>query len=221
LTEYFHGPWQDGFLVRLAQHGFCNWRLSERKGRENQVLIAARIAVEPGPIRAPEIERYMPSSALHIRMPQQEIEVLGIRIPEYNKQLKYKRAYWNWIIETARSVKDRPFVIIGDFNTDPKYSRSRCGECIGRMVDDGWQLAAPPDGSSFWTVNGHSVRIDHAFVSRHFTVERASYVTKLGEYVFAGKDAGALSDHAALSIDIARGVPFLNAALTISAVTES
>ena len=44
--------------------------------------------------------------------------------------------------------------------------------------------------------------IGHAFVSRHFVVERAAYVTRAGQYVFAGKEAGALSDHAMLSIDV-------------------
>ena len=63
-------------------------------------------------------------------------------------------------------MKDRPFVMIGDFNTDPNYSPSRCGDCIKRLVDDGWQLATPAGGSSFWTLNGNAVCIDHAFVSR-------------------------------------------------------
>jgi len=99
-------------------------------------------------------------------------------------------------------VKDRPFVIIGDFNTDPKYPRSRCGDRIKRLADDGWQLASPPDGFSFWNLNGHAVRIDHAFVSELLGVERSAYVTKSDGHVFGGKEPGALADHAALAIDI-------------------
>jgi len=94
--------------------------------------------------------------------------------------------------------------MIGDFNTDPKYPPSRCGDCIKNLVDDGWQLASPSDGSSYWTLNGDAVRIDHAFVSRLLHVEGASYVTKFDRHVFAGKESGALSDHAALSVDITR-----------------
>jgi len=94
--------------------------------------------------------------------------------------------------------------MIGDFNTDPKYPPSRCGDCIKNLVDNGWQLPSPSDGSSYWTLNGDAVRIDHAFVSRLLHVEGASYVTKFDRHVFAGKESGALSDHAALSVDITR-----------------
>jgi endonuclease/exonuclease/phosphatase family metal-dependent hydrolase len=97
--------------------------------------------------------------------------------------------------------------MIGDFNTDPNYSPSTCGDRIGKPVNSGWQLASPPDGSSFWTLSGHAVRIDHAFVSQHLAVERTAYVTRAGQYVFAGRGPGALSDHAVLSIDVTHTAP--------------
>ncbi len=202
LTEYVHGPSRDSFLAKLAKHGFGHWCVSDPRPQENQVLIAARTDLERGPIRAPEIDRSMPSNVLHVHLPQNGVEILGLRVPDYSKDAKTKRACWDWILETAASMQDRPFVIIGDFNTDPKYSRSRCGDRIKRLVDEGWQLASPPDGSSFWTLKGDAVRIDHAFVSKLLAVERASYATKLDRYVFVGKEPGALSDHAALSVDI-------------------
>jgi endonuclease/exonuclease/phosphatase family metal-dependent hydrolase len=205
LTEYVHGTTRTGFLAKLAKHGFGHWLVSDPRPRENHVLIAARSALEPGPIRAPEIAPSVPSNALHVRLPDQGLEVLGIRVPDYGKAPQTKRACWDWILQTAKDVQDRPFVMIGDFNTDATYPRSQCGDRIGRLVGSGWQLASPPDGSSFWTLGGHAVRIDHAFVSRHLVVEGAAYVTRLAQYVFAGKEAGALSDHAVLSIDISFG----------------
>ncbi len=150
----------------------------------------------------PDIAPSVPSNVLHVRPPEQGLEILGIRVPDYSKAPKTKRACWDWILQSAKDVQDRPFVIIGDFNTDPKYPRNRCGDCVGRLVESGRQLGSPPDGSSFWNLNGHAVCIGHAFVSRHFVVERAAYVTRAGQYVFAGKEAGALSDHAMLSIDV-------------------
>jgi endonuclease/exonuclease/phosphatase family metal-dependent hydrolase len=202
LTEYVDGPTRAPFHASLAQHGFCHLLMSGRRRGENQVLIAARTAFEPGPIFAPEIAPSVPSNALHVRLPQEGLEILGIRVPDYSKALKTKRACWDWILQTASEVHDRPFVMIGDFNTDASYPRSQCGDRFGTLVDSGWQLASPPDGSSFWTLGGHAVRIDHAFVSRCLVVERAAYVTRLGQYVFAGKEPAALSDHAALSIDV-------------------
>jgi endonuclease/exonuclease/phosphatase family metal-dependent hydrolase len=97
----------------------------------------------------PEITPPVPSNALHVRLPHKGLEILGIRVPDYSKAPKTKQACWDWILETANDVQDRPFVIIGDFNTDPNYSRSTSGDRIGRLVDSGWQLASPSDGSSF------------------------------------------------------------------------
>jgi endonuclease/exonuclease/phosphatase family metal-dependent hydrolase len=207
LTEYVHGPSRAAFHASLVQHGFCHLLMSERTPRENQVLIAARSALEAGPIFAPAIAPSVPSNALHVRLPQDGLEILGVRVPDYSKALKTKRACWDWILETAKKVQDRPFVIIGDFNTDPKYPPNECGDRIGRLVDSGWQLGSPPDGASFWTLGGLAVRIDHAFVSRHFVVEQTAYVTSFEQYVFAGKEPGALSDHAVLSIDIVHRPP--------------
>ncbi len=204
LTEYVDGPTRAPFHASLAQHGFCHLLVSGLGRGENQVLIAGRTALEPGPIFAPEIASSVPSNALHVRLPQEGLEILGIRVPDYSKALKTKRACWDWILQTASEVHDRPFVMIGDFTTDANYPRSQCGDRFGRLVDSGWQLASPVDGSSFWTLSGHAVRIDHAFVSRHLVVESAAYVTRAGQYVFAGREPGALSDHAALVIDVAR-----------------
>jgi endonuclease/exonuclease/phosphatase family metal-dependent hydrolase len=221
LTEYVHGASREAFLGRLADHGFCHWFVSDRRPRENQVLIAASSLLEPGPIRAPEIAPSVPSNALHVRLPDHGLEILGIRVPDYSKVPKTKRACWDWILETARSVSNRPFVMIGDFNTDANYPRSRCGDRIKKLIDDGWQHAAPPEGSSYWNLNGHPVRIDHAFVSRHFTVTNAAYVTNLGGYIYAGRDPGALSDHAALAIDITRSEPYSTSASLSSQTRES
>jgi endonuclease/exonuclease/phosphatase family metal-dependent hydrolase len=207
LTEYVHGPTRAEFHRGLAQRGFGHLLMSQHTPRENQVLIAARSPLEPGSILAPEIAPSVPSNALHVRLPHEDLEILGIRLPDYSKAPKTKRACWDWILQTANAVKDRPFVIIGDFNTDPKYPPNRCGDYIQRLVDDGWQLASPPDGSSYWTLNGDAVRIDHAFVSRLLVVESASYVTRIDRHVFVGKEPGALSDHAAWSIDIAGSAP--------------
>lgn len=202
LTEYVDGSTRAPFHASLAEHGFCHLLMSGPRRRENQVLIAARTAFEPGPIFAPEIAPSVPSNALHVRLPQEGLEILGIRVPDYSKALKTKRACWDWILQMASEVRDRPFVMIGDFNTDANFPRSQCGEHFARLVDSGWQLASPPDGASFWSLSGHAVRIDHAFVSRHLVVESAAYVTRAGQYVFVGKEPGALSDHAVLSIDV-------------------
>jgi hypothetical protein len=208
LTEYVHGPFRLEFLTELKEHDFAYRLVSECRAGENHVLIASRTALEAGTIRPPEnIDHSVPSNALHARLPHQGIDILGLRIPDYSKDPPTKRACWDWVLETAKCIKDRPSVLIGDFNTDPKYPKSKCGDRIGRLIEDGWQIASPTDGASHWSLNGHAVRIDHAFVTRHFVIAAADYIWERNGHVFAGKKPGALSDHAVLSIDIRRVLP--------------
>ena len=204
LTEYVHGDFRRPFLAQLADRGLPYWHVSRvTPPGENHVLIASRTPIELGPIEAPAIAPSVPSNALHVILPEVGTEILGLRVPDYSKQQTIKRACWNWIIETAETVKDRPFVILGDFNTDPNSSRNYCGDCIRRLIDDGWQLASPADGASYWTLGNRSpCRIDHAFVSGHFTVMDSKYVTEFDGCSFIGNGQRALSDHAILSVEI-------------------
>jgi len=100
-TEYVHGPSRGSFLATLAKHGFGHWCVSDPWPQENQVLIAARTDLERGSIRAPEIDRSVPSNVLHVHLPQDGVEILGLRVPDHSKDAKTKRACWDWILETA------------------------------------------------------------------------------------------------------------------------
>jgi endonuclease/exonuclease/phosphatase family metal-dependent hydrolase len=122
-------------------------------------------------------------------------------VPDYSKQPKTRRACWDWLLETAEKVHDRPFVLVGDFNTDPTYDASRCGDCIGRLADAGWQHQVPENPPSYRTPKGHGVSIDHAFVTSHFDLQRAWYVARAGAHVLAFGE-GRLSDHAALVVEL-------------------
>jgi endonuclease/exonuclease/phosphatase family metal-dependent hydrolase len=202
LTEYVHGPTRERFQDTLASHGIGQCLISGRVPGENQVLIASRSRLEPGPIRAPAIAPSVPSNALHTILPDQQFEILGIRVPDYSKDARTKRACWDWIERTAVGVSARPFVMIGDFNTDPSYPSSRCGDRIGKLVASGWQLAAPMEGASYWTMKENLPRrIDHAFLSRHFTVTDTRYVTDFDGRRVVGHGRGMLSDHAILQVD--------------------
>ena len=99
---------------------------------------------------------------------------------------------------------NRPMAIAGDFNTDVSYPRARCGDRPARLVASGWQHAAPPAGASYYTLRNEGKRIDHAFVSQHFAIQQACYVTESAGHRLIGKPADALSDHAALVADIER-----------------
>ncbi len=206
LNEYVHRETRRPFLDEVAERGLPHWLISHVTPLgENHVLIASRTPIEAGSIRAPDIAPSVPSNFLHVILPQDGCEILGLRIPDYGKEPKTKRACWNWIIETASIVKNRPFVMIGDFNTDPDDPSTLCKDCIGKLTDDGWQLASPKDGASWWTLKDKvPCRIDHAFVSQHFTVLESRYVSDLGALGSIGHSKEALTDHAILLIDIER-----------------
>ncbi|KKG14874.1 hypothetical protein EO98_03805 [Methanosarcina sp. 2.H.T.1A.6] len=202
LTEYVPGSSHQRFIEQLDSYGFTHHVISKRALKENQVFIVANTTLESGNILAPtNIEKSVPSNALHVRLPQKDLDILGLRVP-INK-LKIKRKNWDWIMTIAAEHRDRPFVIIGDFNTDPEYQPSKCGDRISQLVDEGWQHAMPKSGASYWDIKtGNGKRLDHAFISRHFDVLGAKYITSSGSYVFAGNKSEAMSDHAVLLIEI-------------------
>lgn len=204
LTEYVTGLYEDSLLHSLGLIGLEHALTTPRTPGENQVLIASRTPLEAGGIRAPAISPSTPSNALHVKLIVEGMDVLGIRIPDYSKQPRLRRACWDWIETVARAARERPFVMLGDFNTDPRYPPARCGDRIGRLVAEGWQHAAPLEGASFRSARGYEVRIDHAFVSRHFAIRKADYVWEIGSYALAGRSRTSVSDHAALLVDIAR-----------------
>ena len=202
LTEYVSGFSRGPFLDELASGGLAYHLVSPDTKAENQVLIVARSILEEGEIRAPAIASSLPSNVLHVRVPAEGFEVLGLRMPDYSRLPPIRRDCWDWLTQTASALVSRPFVLIGDFNTDPKYPKARCGPRIAELVAGGWKHAAPSGGASYWTPTGHAVRIDHAFVSRHFAILSARYIRESGPHVFAGGGDGALSDHAALIVDL-------------------
>lgn len=202
LTEYVPGSSRKGFKEDLSAIGLGYMCESDYTPKQNHVLVASRYPVQKGNILAPAIDEAFPSNVLHVSIPDKGFDLLGIRVPDYSKYPKIRRACWDWIISTASSVKQRPFILIGDFNTDPSYPKARCGDRIGRLINDGWQHSSSRADASYWTPKGHGVCIDHSFVTQHFMIQNVRYIREEGEYIFAGKGNTALSDHAALIVDV-------------------
>lgn len=203
LTEYVPGTTHGKFLTDLASIGLEYICVSSYTQKENHILIASKNKLKEGSIIAPRIAPSVPSNVLHVYHTISSIDILGIRIPDYSKQPDIKRKCWDWILKIANEVRDRPFILLGDFNTDPNYSKAKCGDRIESLVQMGWQHAKPLVGSSYWTPRGTGVCIDHAFVSKHFIVLNAEYVIEHSGYIFSGNGQTTLSDHAGLLIDVA------------------
>jgi endonuclease/exonuclease/phosphatase family metal-dependent hydrolase len=202
LTEYVRGPSHPSFLSRLAGLGLGHTLISPETRGQNSVMIASRRPLAPGCISAPPIAPALPYNFLHVELPEDGFQVMGIRIPDYSRQSRIRKVCWDWLCSLAAEVVSSPTVMIGDFNSDPNYSKSRCGDRFAQLVTDGWQLALPEDGASYWSPNNHAVRLDHAFVSKDYRIISARYVESVGNLILANRRRQTLPDHAALEIVI-------------------
>lgn len=213
LTEFVDGLSREQFKKELGNAGY-HIMVSPQKEEQNQILVASRRALAPGKITAPELKvknrrgkeltaTALPSNVLNVRITEPEISILGIRIPDYSNQPLLRKACWNWLLDIARTQRDEPTVILGDLNADPnpEFSPKYYCEYMGRLKKEGWNHALPAVGASFWTRLGNwEKRLDHAFFSRHFTIEKSEFRVEDGKHIFA-RTPGAMSDHAALVVD--------------------
>jgi endonuclease/exonuclease/phosphatase family metal-dependent hydrolase len=203
LTEYVSGLSEPRFLAQLKLAGMSQVTISEFTPSQNQILVASHMRLVDRRLRPPDIDVALPSNIVHVGVPDSDLEVVGLRIPDYSRMPRVRRQCWDWVEKVAAAWLPHPSILIGDFNTDPGYSKARCGPRIATMVDAGWSLAAPESGSSYWTLFGLGKRLDHAFVSPHFKVLAAEYAKEVNGFRLA-RGRGALSDHAALVVDISR-----------------
>jgi endonuclease/exonuclease/phosphatase family metal-dependent hydrolase len=202
LTEYVPGPSREKFLSELKSQGYAHKELSHENGEktgQNHILIASRTPLEKLTIDPPALAPAFPYNVLKVHVEKPGVDILGLRMPTPLSATE-KNACWDWIEETARGMRDRPSVILGDFNNDTCRSGANGRIRFDHLTENGWERA-PATGISWWADKGTSEgRLDHAFLSRHFTDIKAEYKPEYGPYVFARKP-GALSDHAVLVVD--------------------
>jgi len=218
LTEFVDGITRNNFFAELKKFGF-SYKISEgrdgqKRDGQNHVLIASRTTLVDGDIHVPPSEPAVPpnepliplafpSNVLHVKVPDKDFEILGLRVPMPLKSAN-RQACWEWIMATAKENCGRPFVIMGDFNIDREYSPVKCGKRFDQLADIGMHHvpAMPLDYVSYFPPSGgEGTRIDHAFLSRHFINPTAQYRAESGQYLFAGNKPGAMSDHAVLLVD--------------------
>lgn len=199
LTEYVPGPSHPGLVSALEAYGLT-CRLSGPNPGHNHILIAARGGVAQGHLRGPDRFPAFPSNVLHVELADPKFDVLGLRIP-VGKKTDTKPICWDWIIGAAEQLRNRPSVLVGDFNTDPGNPRARCRDRIAKLTEQGWQLVIPSAGASYWGPKGREARIDYAFASRSVRAHVSDYVTSSGSFVFAGPGPRGASDHAVFVMD--------------------
>ena len=198
LNEYVHDPSREAFLNDLASLGLVHTCISERYGRNNQILIASKQAlkpIEPSPLLLND--GIGESNFLRVHLVESGLELVGIRVPAYqSKQLRC--SYWERLVALIGTPPGNPVIYIGDLNAD-KDSKHEGSAYLSELLARGWNIPTP-DGS--WSHTSGS-RIDHVIASPSLKIRSASYLTELDGLELASKPVGeAVSDHAALVVDL-------------------
>jgi hypothetical protein len=119
LNEYVHGSSREALVNALSALGLAQWDVSERQGSTNQVLIASRHRFERGDLKGPDIgDGHGSSNFLHVVFSGLNMEVVGIRVPFYEKKIDCD-GYWSKLFSLIESTSRRRIVYVGDFNANP------------------------------------------------------------------------------------------------------
>jgi hypothetical protein len=214
LTEYVEGPDHDFFLATLNAHGLCTFSCTTQPGREkrrvkragkvagqNQLLIASRDTQRRCELVAPDIHPSVPSNILEVSFASSGVTVLGFRMPAFKeKERALKRRTWNWLLEEADRLRTGSALIVGDFNTAPGDSEARCGDCLEKLIQSGWQHVRPASGYSWrHRQSGTERQIDHIFLSASLIPRRVEYLWGFERLAPEGKSGKVgYPDHAML-----------------------
>jgi exonuclease III len=204
LTEYVVGADHDRFLGELSAASLSHVAVSLRVGRSNQVLVAAHQPMELGLLVASGLHPSVQPNFHHVRLLVDDIEVIGFRMPAFEgSERPMKRRTWDGLIAVLRQVRDRPTIILGDFNTAPGDLTKTCGDCIELLIAEGWTAHVPAEGYSFRRApDTVGRRIDLAFTSPSLVGTGATYSWAF-QMLAADADCGWVGrpDHAMLFLE--------------------
>ncbi len=209
FTEFVHCDIKQDradFYSQLDDAGYIHRLLSPLTPKQNHILIASRTPISQGDLLAPTtIHPAIPSNFLHVRALEHDIEIIGVRVPDYSKPV-YKEtaaAYWSWFSTFTASISDRQLVLIGDFNIDPEMKKYKHRHHLAELVQTGWSIASPEHGASFWAnKNNAPHRLDHAFLTEKLSHRDAVYVDRVEGYWTCGENKYKEPDHAILTVEV-------------------
>lgn len=182
LREYVDNPWSGLLNDRLRGLGLSHILWSAPAVGQDQVLIACRYEIEEGDLRAPSNLPEAPTNVLHVRCLTEDFEVLGVRLRLHSIgkiERETRRKWWAWLVDLASRLKERPFIISGDFNTGETCPVAP--DANKQLLGSGWQHPVPDEGPSDWGIEETSSRPDHTFLTHHWTVSSALYDSTLAE----------------------------------------
>lgn len=200
FNEFVDGPGRGAFRAELDDAGFGHQIVSLTRDRHNQILIASKWPMWAGDLQPPQFDGSAISNFLHVVFPASRLELIGLRVPAYEKKRAEMTPYLADLARCLDGAGDRALVVAGDFNLDPFAGFPLGAGPVDWPTCPGLTVHEPGEGWSFSFSDGTGTsRIDHVAASAHVHVDDVRYVTEAGGIPLAGLAADKpVSDHAAL-----------------------
>lgn len=201
LTEFVDGGAdRDQLRDRLKGAGYNYVHVTAPLPVHNQVFAASRFPFEVGDIDSPTTDSHASSNFLHLRLRDSEIELVGLRVPDYKGAIR--NSYWAEVDGILTKIGDRALIVAGDLNEDPFKGISESFSSRRFHGIEGFSAIRPEGRWSY--MNPHKdtsrSRIDHVLHTPRIRISEARYVDEVGGLRLAGPASSApLSDHAALT----------------------
>jgi len=163
FNEFVDGPGRGRFRADLDDAGFGYQIVSLTPARHNQILVASRTRMWAGDIRPPQLDGSAVSNFLHVVLPDHGVELVGLRVPYYEKGERWKmKPYLEQLGASLAPACPRALVVAGDFNTDP-FDGATGATTVPWATCPGLTVHEPAPGWSFHPGNETSLpsRIDH------------------------------------------------------------
>jgi exonuclease III len=212
LSEFRATPPSGAIASALAGAGLCFQHSTSDPAQpaRNALLIAARWPLRTMRPRAGPDDRYR-FSCVNVAAPC-ALAVLAMHVPNRSSGRKYP--FLAALSETLRHWRGRPALLIGDSNSgrigadeeSPAFNATEDSWLLG-LDALGWRdafraLHGPRREFTWYSPNaGNGFRLDQAFVHRELMPRVRAVAHRWGGHSGLRRDA--LSDHAALLVDVA------------------
>lgn len=203
LNEFVDGASRASFKEELSNIGYPNQQVSAKRGKQNQIFIASKVAISPGDLIPPQQDDAAITNFLHVIINDSGVEVVGIRAPAY-KSFSERQSYWRELATTMQSASSRRIVFLGDVNYDPFQGIAASVSEIRFDLASTYSIPNPQGDWSYISLDEKSrTRIDHAIVGERLKVIGAEYISTFNGITLAGgHDSGAITDHAVLALSL-------------------
>lgn len=196
----------------LREHGWEHQRCTEPARGKNGMLLASRVPFLPPPpdhvepADPPVDGRWLHAEVASPDPAMPSVHVIGVHAPDGHGDRTLQTAYWRYLIDTAKRLRDKPCVLLGDFNTgrhkaDEEGKTFRCTSLLGLLSTygyaDAWRLLHPQTREYTWfSHKGGGFRIDAAYISAPL-----AGTLRVASHAHALRESG-VSDHAPVVIQI-------------------